>query len=136
MKRILFSLLSIFLFANIQAQIETNIIGTWRVADIQSNKGLKLTEKEQKKMKTLKKAVFQFTEDHRAKVKLFLSSHNVSDGYWYYNEQKNVIVITDWDDHKVDRMRLWYEELEDGNLEFYVDDTPFVMTMTKDPEKQ
>ncbi len=134
MKRVLFSLFSIFLFIGIQAQIETKIIGTWSVVDIVSNKGSKLTEKEQKAMKTLKKAVFQFTEDHHAKVKLFLSSRNVSDGYWYYNEKKNVIIITDWDDHKVDRMRLWYEELEDGNLEFYVDETPFVMTMTKSAE--
>ncbi len=135
MKKTLVVLVVLLFSLGIYAQIETKIIGTWRVVDIQSNKGYKLTEKEQKTMKTLKKAVFQFTEDHHAKIKLFLSSRNVSDGYWYYNEQKNVIIITDWDDHKVDRMRLWYEELEDGNLEFYVDDTPFVMIMTKSEAK-
>ncbi len=136
MKNLLITVIALFTFGvtwaeKTPAPIETKIIGSWKVVGVRTNTDRKLTSKEQKEAKQLKKAVFTFTEDHHAKVKMFLSSSNVHDGYWYYNEKKNVIHVTDWDNHEKDRMRLWYDINDDGSLSFYVDETPLVMDVVK-----
>ncbi len=118
-----------------ETSMEELITGTWKVIDTRSNKSGKLTKKEEKTMKTLNKSVFQFTADHQAKVKLFLSKFNVSDGRWHYNAEKRAIIITDKKDPKIHRMRLWFEELENGDMEFYVDETDVVLIVRKQANK-
>ncbi len=132
MKNILLSLLGLFLFNSLSAQIETKIIGEWSVVSIESNKDSRLNTEEERQMKRLKKAKLEFTADGHAKFKQIFSSFNIPDGYWYYHEQKDAIFITEWDNRKVDLMRIWYDELDNGNFQFYLDGTPFVLEVTRE----
>lgn len=131
MKNIILTLLALFLVTTIQAQIETKIIGEWEVVSIESNKDSRLNKEEERQLKRLKKAKMEFTADGHAKFKQVFSSFNIPDGYWYYNKDKDAIFITEWDNRKVDLMRLWYDELDNGDLKFYLDGTPFEMIVTR-----
>jgi hypothetical protein len=102
---------------------------------VESTKELKLNNDEQKQAEKLKKADIIFTSDHHAKIKLLFTGFNVSDGYWYYNKDADVIVITEWDNQKEDRMRFWYDELDNGDLKLYMDETPYAITVTRKVEK-
>ena len=125
MRKLLFAFCALMFSAAASAQIETKIVGVWSVDSVTENKDLKLNNKETKDYSKLKKSEIIFTADHHAKFKLLFSGFNIADGYWYYNESKDVIVITKWNDRKVDRMRLWYDLLENDRIKFYIDETPF-----------
>ena len=131
MKKIFLFILAATLSSIVSAQIDTQIIGTWKVDSVTENKEYKLNNKENKNLAKLKKSEIVFTADHHAKFRLLLSGFNISDGYWYYNADKDVIVITKWNDRKVDRMRLWYDMLEDGRIKFYIDETPFELYVSR-----
>lgn len=128
---IVFFSLFLSLSFSLSAQIETKIIGTWVVDSVSENKNTRLNNYEGKQIDKLKKSTVVFSADHHAHFKLFLSRFNIGDGYWYYNEQKDVIIITKWSNRKHDLMRLWYDELENGNLKFYIDGTPFEIYVHK-----
>ena len=131
MKKIFLFILAATLSSIVSAQIDTQIIGTWKVDSVTENKEYKLNNKENKNLAKLKKSEIVFTADHHAKFRLLLSGVNISDGYWYYNADKDVIVIAKWNDRKVDRMRLWYDMLEDGRIKFYIDETPFELYVSR-----
>lgn len=132
MKKIVLTLLTFLLVYTLQAQIETKIIGKWKVVSVESNKDSKLNKEEERSFEQLKKAKVEFEADGHAKFKQILSSFNIPDGYWYYNKEKDGIFITEWDNRKNDLMRLWYEELDNGQLKLYLDETPFVLTVAKE----
>ena len=134
MKKMLFAYIALMLSAAASAQIETKIVGVWSVDSVTENKDLKLNNKETKDYSKLKKSEIIFTADHHAKFKLLFSGFNIADGYWYYNESKDVIVITKWNDRKVDRMRLWYDLLENDRIKFYIDETPFELYVSRKAE--
>jgi hypothetical protein len=131
MKKILITALVLISVQALQAQIETKIIGKWKVDSVQSNKDTRLNKDEQKQINQLRKATVEFKADGHAKFKLLLSSFNIADGYWYYNKEKDGIFITKWDDRKKDLMRLWYTELDNGQLQLYLDETPFVLYVSR-----
>ncbi|MBO7229505.1 MAG: hypothetical protein J6V18_07490 [Bacteroidales bacterium] len=134
MKKI-FSILLFCCFAIImQAQIENQIIGTWNVDSVWSTKPIKLNNKEKKQLKQLSKSEVIFMADNHAKFRLYFTGFNITDGYWYYNKEKDVIVITKWNDKNTDRMRLWYDILDDGRLQLYIDESPFVLIVS--PKKE
>lgn len=130
----LFAFIALMFSAAASAQIETKIVGVWSVDSVTENKDLKLNNKETKDYSKLKKSEIIFTADHHAKFKLLFSGFNIADGYWYYNESKDVIVITKWNDRKVDRMRLWYDLLENDRIKFYIDETPFELYVSRKAE--
>ncbi|MBQ2591218.1 MAG: hypothetical protein II569_05720 [Paludibacteraceae bacterium] len=134
MRKLLFAFFALMFSAAASAQIETKIVGVWSVDSVTENKDLKLNNKETKDYSKLKKSEIIFTADHHAKFKLLFSGFNIADGYWYYNESKDVIVITKWNDRKVDRMRLWYDLLENDRIKFYIDETPFELYVSKKAE--
>ncbi|MBR2624612.1 MAG: hypothetical protein IKC96_05730 [Paludibacteraceae bacterium] len=134
MKKLLFAFCALMFSAAASAQIETKIVGVWSVDSVTENKDLKLNNKETKDYSKLKKSEIIFTADHHAKFKLLFSGFNIADGYWYYNESKDVIVITKWNDRKVDRMRLWYDLLENDRIKFYIDETPFELYVSRKAE--
>ena len=134
MRKLLFAFFALMFSAAASAQIETKIVGVWSVDSVTENKDLKLNNKETKDYSKLKKSEIIFTADHHAKFKLLFSGFNIADGYWYYNESKDVIVITKWNDRKVDRMRLWYDLLENDRIKFYIDETPFELYVSKKEE--
>ncbi len=134
MRKLLFAFIALMFSAAASAQIETKIVGVWSVDSVTENKDLKLNNKETKDYSKLKKSEIIFTADHHAKFKLLFSGFNIADGYWYYNESKDVIVITKWNDRKVDRMRLWYDLLENDRIKFYIDETPFELYVSKKEE--
>ena len=134
MKKLLFAFCALMFSAAASAQIETKIVGVWSVDSVTENKDLRLNNKETKDYSKLKKSEIIFTADHHAKFKLLFSGFNIADGYWYYNESKDVIVITKWNDRKVDRMRLWYDLLENDRIKFYIDETPFELYVSKKAE--
>ncbi|MBQ6962831.1 MAG: hypothetical protein IJP79_03860 [Paludibacteraceae bacterium] len=134
MKKMLFAFIALMFSAAASAQIETKIVGVWSVDSVTENKDLKLNNKETKDYSKLKKSEIIFTADHHAKFKLLFSGFNIADGYWYYNESKDVIVITKWNDRKVDRMRLWYDLLENDRIKFYIDETPFELYVSRKAE--
>ncbi|MBP3466160.1 MAG: hypothetical protein J6K01_00920 [Paludibacteraceae bacterium] len=134
MKKMLFAFCALMFSAAASAQIETKIVGVWSVDSVTENKDLKLNNKETKDYSKLKKSEIIFTADHHAKFKLLFSGFNIADGYWYYNESKDVIVITKWNDRKVDRMRLWYDLLENDRIKFYIDETPFELYVSRKAE--
>lgn len=134
MRKLLFAFCALMFSAAASAQIETKIVGVWSVDSVTENKDLKLNNKETKDYSKLKKSEIIFTADHHAKFKLLFSGFNIADGYWYYNESKDVIVITKWNDRKVDRMRLWYDLLENDRIKFYIDETPFELYVSKKAE--
>jgi len=134
MKKLLFAFIALMFSAAASAQIETKIVGVWSVDSVTENKDLKLNNKETKDYSKLKKSEIIFTADHHAKFKLLFSGFNIADGYWYYNESKDVIVITKWNDRKVDRMRLWYDLLENDRIKFYIDETPFELYVSRKAE--
>ena len=134
MRKLLFAFIALMFSAAASAQIETKIVGVWSVDSVTENKDLKLNNKETKDYSKLKKSEIIFTADHHAKFKLLFSGFNIADGYWYYNESKDVIVITKWNDRKVDRMRLWYDLLENDRIKFYIDETPFELYVSKKAE--
>ncbi len=134
MRKLLFAFFALMFSAVASAQIETKIVGVWSVDSVTENKDLKLNNKETKDYSKLKKSEIIFTADHHAKFKLLFSGFNIADGYWYYNESKDVIVITKWNDRKVDRMRLWYDLLENDRIKFYIDETPFELYVSKKEE--
>ena len=134
MRKLLFAFFALMFSAAASAQIETKIIGVWSVDSVTENKDLKLNNKETKDYSKLKKSEIIFTADHHAKFKLLFSGFNIADGYWYYNESKDVIVITKWNDRKVDRMRLWYDLLENDRIKFYIDETPFELYVSRKAE--
>ena len=134
MKKIFFALVAVMLSSVASAQIESQIVGVWSVDSVTENKDLKLNNKETKDYSKLKKSEIIFTADHHAKFKLLFSGFNIADGYWYYNESKDVIVITKWNDRKVDRMRLWYDLLENDRIKFYIDETPFELYVSRKAE--
>ena len=134
MRKLLFALIALMFSAAASAQIETKIVGVWSVDSVTENKDLKLNNKETKDYSKLKKSEIIFTADHHAKFKLLFSGFNIADGYWYYNESKDVIVITKWNDRKVDRMRLWYDLLENDRIKFYIDATPFALYVSRKAE--
>lgn len=130
----LFAFCALMFSAAASAQIEAKIVGVWSVDSVTENKDLKLNNKETKDYSKLKKSEIIFTADHHAKFKLLFSGFNIADGYWYYNESKDVIVITKWNDRKVDRMRLWYDLLENDRIKFYIDETPFELYVSRKAE--
>jgi hypothetical protein len=134
MKNILLTLMALFVFTASQAQIETKIIGKWKVVGAESNKSSKLNKDEEKQLKALSKASMEFKADGHAKFKLLFSSYNIPDGYWHYNKEKDVIIISEWKNRNTDLMRLWYDELDSGGYKFYLDGTPFVLTVEKETE--
>ena len=134
MRKLLFAFCALMFSAAASAQIETKIVGVWSVDSVTENKDLKLNNKETKDYSKLKKSEIMFTADHHAKFKLLFSGFNIADGYWYYNESKDVIVITKWNDRKVDRMRLWYDLLENDRIKFYIDETPFELYVSRKAE--
>ena len=134
MKKMLFAFCALMFSAAASAQIEAKIVGVWSVDSVTENKDLKLNNKETKDYSKLKKSEIIFTADHHAKFKLLFSGFNIADGYWYYNESKDVIVITKWNDRKVDRMRLWYDLLENDRIKFYIDETPFELYVSRKAE--
>ncbi|MBQ7747542.1 MAG: hypothetical protein NDJ65_06340 [Paludibacteraceae bacterium] len=134
MRKLLFAFFALMFSAAASAQIETKIVGVWSVDSVTENKDLKLNNKETKDYSKLKKSEIIFTADHHAKFKLLFSGFNIADGYWYYNESKDVIVITKWNDRKVDRMRLWYDLLENDRIKFYIDETPFELYVSRKAE--
>lgn len=134
MKKMLFAFFALMFSAAASAQIEAKIVGVWSVDSVTENKDLKLNNKETKDYSKLKKSEIIFTADHHAKFKLLFSGFNIADGYWYYNESKDVIVITKWNDRKVDRMRLWYDLLENDRIKFYIDETPFELYVSRKAE--
>ena len=134
MKKKLFAFIALMFSAAASAQIEAKIVGVWSVDSVTENKDLKLNNKETKDYSKLKKSEIIFTADHHAKFKLLFSGFNIADGYWYYNESKDVIVITKWNDRKVDRMRLWYDLLENDRIKFYIDETPFELYVSRKAE--
>jgi hypothetical protein len=134
MRKLLFAFIALMFSAAASAQIETKIVGVWSVDSVTENKDLKLNNKETKDYSKLKKSEIIFTADHHAKFKLLFSGFNIADGYWYYNESKDVIVITKWNDRKVDRMRLWYDLLENDRIKFYIDETPFELYVSRKAE--
>ena len=129
-----FAFCALMFSAAASAQIEAKIVGVWSVDSVTENKDLKLNNKETKDYSKLKKSEIIFTADHHAKFKLLFSGFNIADGYWYYNESKDVIVITKWNDRKVDRMRLWYDLLENDRIKFYIDETPFELYVSRKAE--
>lgn len=131
MKNILITVFAFFAISLAQAQIQTKIIGTWKVVSVESNKDTKLNKQEERELKTLSKAGLEFKADGHAKFKQILSSFNIPDGFWEYNKEKDVIIISDWDNRNVTYMRLWYDELEDGKMKFYVDETPYILICEK-----
>lgn len=133
-KKIILMLITAFSTLSASSQIDSEIVGTWEVDSVGENKEYKLNYDEQKEFKKLKKAEITFTADHHAKFKLFFTGFNIGDGYWYYNAEKDVIVITKWNDRKVDRMRLWYDLLPDGRIRFYIDETDFVLVVKRKTE--
>ena len=134
MRKLLFAFFALMFSAAASAQIETKIVGVWSVDSVTENKDLKLNNTETKDYSKLKKSEIIFTADHHAKFKLLFSGFNIADGYWYYNESKDVIVITKWNDRKVDRMRLWYDLLENDRIKFYIDETPFELYVSRKAE--
>ena len=134
MRKLLFAFFALMFSAAASAQIETKIVGVWSVDSVTENKDLKLNNKETKDYSKLKKSEIIFTADHHAKFKLLFSGFNIADGYWYYNESKDVIVITKWNDRKADRMRLWYDLLENDRIKFYIDETPFELYVSRKAE--
>lgn len=134
MRKVFFAFFALMFSAAASAQIETKIVGVWSVDSVTENKDLKLNNKETKDYSKLKKSEIIFTADHHAKFKLLFSGFNIADGYWYYNESKDVIVITKWNDRKVDRMRLWYDLLENDRIKFYIDETPFELYVSRKAE--
>ena len=134
MRKLLFAFFALMFSAAASAQIEAKIVGVWSVDSVTENKDLKLNNKETKDYSKLKKSEIIFTADHHAKFKLLFSGFNIADGYWYYNESKDVIVITKWNDRKVDRMRLWYDLLENDRIKFYIDETPFELYVSRKAE--
>lgn len=132
MKHILIAVFAFVAINTAQAQIQTKIIGKWKVVGTESNKDSKLNKEEERDLKTLSKAGLEFKADGHAKFKQILSSFNIPDGFWEYNKQKDVIIISDWDNRNVTLMRLWYEELEDGKIKFFVDETPFILIAQKE----
>lgn len=128
------SILALFLAFSLQAQIETKIIGKWEVVSVESNKATKLNNDEEKTLKYLQKAKVEFSADGHAKFKQILSGFNIPKGYWYHNKEKDGIFITEWDNRKVDLMRLWYDELDNGQLKLYLDETPFVLIVKKEED--
>lgn len=134
MRKLLFAFCALMFSAAASAQIEAKIVGVWSVDSVTENKDLKLNNKETKDYSKLKKSEIIFTADHHAKFKLLFSGFNIADGYWYYNESKDVIVITKWNDRKVDRMRLWYDLLENDRIKFYIDETPFELYVSRKAE--
>ena len=134
MRKLLFAFFALMFSAAASAQIETKIVGVWSVDSVTENKDLKLNNKETKDYSKLKKSEIIFTAVHHAKFKLLFSGFNIADGYWYYNESKDVIVITKWNDRKVDRMRLWYDLLENDRIKFYIDETPFELYVSRKAE--
>ena len=134
MRKLLFAFCALMFSDAASAQIEAKIVGVWSVDSVTENKDLKLNNKETKDYSKLKKSEIIFTADHHAKFKLLFSGFNIADGYWYYNESKDVIVITKWNDRKVDRMRLWYDLLENDRIKFYIDETPFELYVSRKAE--
>ena len=134
MRKVFFAFFALMFSAAASAQIETKIVGVWSVDSVTENKDLKLNNKETKDYSKLKKSEIIFTADHHAKFKLLFSGFNIADGYWYYNESKDVIVITKWNDRKADRMRLWYDLLENDRIKFYIDETPFELYVSRKAE--
>lgn len=134
MRKLLFAFFALMFSAAASAQIEAKIVGVWSVDSVTENKDLRLNNKETKDYSKLKKSEIIFTADHHAKFKLLFSGFNIADGYWYYNESKDVIVITKWNDRKVDRMRLWYDLLENDRIKFYIDETPFELYVSRKAE--
>ena len=134
MKKMFFAFCALMSSAAASAQTEAPIVGVLSVDSVTENKDLKLNNKETKDYSKLKKSEIIFTADHHAKFKLLFSGFNIADGYWYYNESKDVIVITKWNDRKVDRMRLWYDLLENDRIKFYIDETPFELYVSRKAE--
>ena len=134
MRKVFFAFFALMFSAAASAQIETKIVGVWSGDSVTENKDLKLNNKETKDYSKLKKSEIIFTADHHAKFKLLFSGFNIADGYWYYNESKDVIVITKWNDRKADRMRLWYDLLENDRIKFYIDETPFELYVSRKAE--
>ena len=134
MRKVFFAFFALMFSAAASAQIETKIVGVWSVDSVTENKDLKLNNKETKDYSKLKKSEIIFTADHHAKFKLLCSGFNIAGGYWYYNESKDVIVITKWNDRKADRMRLWYDLLENDRIKFYIDETPFELYVSRKAE--
>lgn len=131
MKNTFITILCLFLFSVAQAQIETKIIGKWKVTKVETSKS-KLNKDEEKQLKSLQKAGLEFTADHRAKFKQILSKYNIPNAYWEYNKEKDVIILSKWDDRNHTYMRLWYDENEDGTLTFYLDGTPFELIVERE----
>jgi hypothetical protein len=132
MKNILLILFAALSFTVANAQIESKLIGKWKVIGTESNKDTKLNKDEEKQLKTLGKAALEFKADGHAKFKQIFSSYNIPDGYWEYNKDKDVIIISEWDNRNVTLMRLWYDELDNGNIKFYIDETPYVLIAAKE----
>lgn len=130
MKKLILSFALLSLTLGAFSQIEQKIIGKWEVYKVETTED-KLKGRDENRAKLLEKASLQFTEDHHAKFKQIFTNMYIPDGIWEYNAEKEVIIIKDEDDLSITRMRLWFEELEDGTLKLWIDETPFIIYVSK-----
>lgn len=130
MKKLILSFALLCLSLGAFSQIEQKIIGKWEVYKVETTED-KLKGRDENRAKLLEKASLEFKEDHHAKFKQIFTNMYIPDGIWEYNAEKDVIIIKDEDDLSITRMRLWYEELEDGTLKLWIDETPFVIYVSK-----
>ncbi len=129
MKNILITIALLFTVSAVQAQIETQILGKWKVVGVEANE--KMNDKEAKQLEALKKARLEFSADGHAKFKQIFSSFYLPDAYWEYNKEFDAIFLYNWKDRKKVHMRLWYEETETG-YDFYIDETPFILHVERE----
>ncbi|MCX2743276.1 hypothetical protein OO013_05335 [Mangrovivirga sp. M17] len=134
MKILSIAFFSVLLYFSSFSQTRTEISGKWIVEKAELPVKPNMTE-DQKEMMDLiltefSRSSFEFDSKQQANFNIRLSDYYIYNAFWVYNKELRTIAIRDKKSKAV-LMQLFVRPVFGNTMKFYVQDTPFVLTVKK-----
>lgn len=137
LKPLLIALVIILKCVLLSAQSKDSIVGIWHVEGVSVIS--KLTPEELDALNMMKKAflksTFTFKANHQAVVTSDNPELRISNGYWEYSPDEQLITITEWKDRMEKKkgvlMGIFLKHGSDGKPYFCLDETPLKLAVRK-----
>lgn len=134
MKFITILLLAFIYSSSCFSQSKSDIVGNWVSLKATVSEDYQLEGKvlQMTKAMALKvgKTQFEFLPNNRVNITSELKDISTQNGYWQFNEEKKLISIKD-QKYKSRWMEIIVIPTTDGNYFFYVEETPFILTVKR-----
>ncbi|NMM47543.1 hypothetical protein [Marinigracilibium pacificum] len=126
--------ISILLYFGSFGQNKTEITGKWVVQKAELPVRLNMTEDQREMMDLIitefNRSSFEFDSKQQANFNIRLSDYYIYNAFWVYNEDSRTITIRD-KNTKSCLMQIFVSPVFNNTMKFYVQQTPFVLTVKK-----